>query len=565
MTFDTHNAHDAEAAPSGQVRLAWLALIVLLHYWCLFDGLAAFGLVGPDEPRYAAIARGMADSGDWVTPRLHGQPWFEKPILYYWAAATQYKLWGDSEVSARLPSALAATLTSLTLGWLALRLYGWRAAQIVTLLFPTSVAAIGFGRAATMDMLFTASLALAMLAATRIVNPGRVHAGAEVTIDAGAKGPPRNRALTGLLWRAGLGAALGLAALAKGPAALVLAGGSAGMWMLATRRWRDGLALASPAVILAFALVALPWYVLCGLRNPEFVQVFLISHNVQRFLTPVFQHQQPFWFFGPILLLGLLPWTPLLIGVAGDGIALLRERRWASSPGFFIACWAIVPVLFFSVSRSKLPGYVLPAIPPLALLLARSLSKGRAQRDTQGRWQLAASGAGLLVLGALAALPLAAARMPGVTAEGLRPLAVVLLLGGAATVAAAILRRGMLAVACAAVAMAAAAGAVTRGVLPAMDAQISPRAVARALTESHGATAQQVAVYQLHRAWQYGMNYYLHAELPEWSPEHDTAFIVTSEAGLRDLRARGVAVSSEWVSPKAIIADRREVFRPRIE
>lgn len=535
----------ANSVPSTPAKLAWLALIVLVHYWCLFDGLAAIGLVGPDEPRFAAIAREMAETGDWVTPRLHGKPWFEKPILYYWAAAVQYRLWGDTEIAARLPSAVAATAASLAIGWLAWRLYGWGAAQIVLLLFPATVAAIGFARAATTDMLFSASLALALVAAARIVKPAGALAADDATIYAGAKPPPRSRALTELFWRAGFGGALGLAALAKGPAALILAGGSAGLWALTTRRWRDAFALANPAAILVFALVALPWYVLCAVRNPEFVDVFIISHNFQRFLTPVFQHEQPFWFFGPILLLGLVPWTPLLVAVARDGIALLRSGRWMSSPSFFIACWVIFPVLFFSASKSKLPGYVLPAIPPLALLLARSLSKGLAQRDPLTRWLLVATGIVLLILGGTAALPsLAAARMPGVTPKALLPLAVALLAGGAVAEFFAILRRGIFTVAVSALAIAAAAGALNRFILPHMDGQISARAVASVLPPSPQKEMSYVSVFRLHRAWHYGLNYYMHREIPVWSPAQDTQYIVTSDAGLTELQEQGVRYRS---------------------
>lgn len=554
------NAAQSEAVVPPQVaRLAWLALVALVHYWCLFDGLTSVGLTGPDEPRYAAIAREMAATGDWITPRLHGTPWFEKPILYYWAAAVQYKLWGDTEMAARLPSALAAAATSAALGWLALRLYGWSAAQIVLLLFPATVAAIGFGRAATTDMLFSAALALAMLAAVRVVKPARLQGGDEATTYAGAKPPPRSRALMELLWRAGFGAALGLAVLAKGPAALILAGGSAGLWTIATRRWRDGFALANPAAILAFALAALPWYVLCALRNPEFVDVFLISHNVQRFLTPVFQHEQPFWFFGPILLMGLLPWTPLLMAAVRDGINVWREHRWASSPSFFIACWVIVPVVFFSASKSKLPGYVLPAIPPLALLLARSLSKGIAQRDALTRWLLAATGIVLVILGGGAGTPsLAAARIPGVTPDALLPLAIVLGTMGVLTLLLASTRRLLLSVALAALCIAGSARLLTRSVLPQMDSQISARALASLVAATSDGRGKPVAVHQLHRAWHYGLNYYLRQEVPVWTPESDALYIVTSEAGLADLRKQGVPLGrmQMQMSPRAIVATR---------
>jgi 4-amino-4-deoxy-L-arabinose transferase-like glycosyltransferase len=434
----------------------------------------------------------------------------------------------------------------------------------VLLLFPATVAAIGFGRAATTDMLFSASLAVAMRAATRIVKLARWQPTDDVTVYAGAKPPPHDQALSEMLWRAGFGAALGLAALAKGPAALILAGGSAGLWTLATRRWRDGFALASPAAILVFALVALPWYVLCALRNPEFVDVFLIAHNFQRFFTPVFQHEQPFWFFGPILLLGLLPWTPLLIGVGRDGFMLLRSHRWVNSPSFFVACWVIFPVLFFSASKSKLPGYVLPAIPPLALLLARSMSKGVEQRDPLTRWLLAAAGMVLLVLGGLAAAPsLAAARMPGVAPEALRPLAFVLLAGAACTWILAATQRCQPAMAAVALSIASAAALLVRVNLPQMDSQISARATAQIVIADANQDERTVSVHQLHRAWHYGLNYYLHQEVSGWSVKNDTDYIVTSEVGLADLREQGAILGAMQVlvAPKAIVVIRDKAMR----
>ena len=131
----------------------------------LFVGRGAIGLVGPDEPRYASIARTMAQTGDWVTPRLWGHPWFEKPILYYWSAATSFKLFGVSEAAARLPNALAALVGALLLALAAWRLWGGRAARLALVIFPTTLGIFAFARAATMDMLLAVSVEAAMVAA----------------------------------------------------------------------------------------------------------------------------------------------------------------------------------------------------------------------------------------------------------------------------------------------------------------------------------------------------------------------------------------------------------------
>src|SRR6185437_6264864 len=157
--------------------------------------------------------------------------------------------------------------------------------------------------------------------------------------------------------------------------AVVLAGGSVLLWALATRNWRAAFRLLHPLAILFFCIVSLPWYILCAYFNPDFFRTFILLHNFERYLTPVFQHRQPFWFFIPITLLALLPWTVLLWPAASKGLDLLRAKSgnpkaWRCSPGLFFACWAVFPIIFFSFSQSKLPSYILPAIPAIALLCA---------------------------------------------------------------------------------------------------------------------------------------------------------------------------------------------------
>src|SRR5215468_482238 len=138
-------------------KTAWAVLIVVTLATCYFSNLGAIGFVGPDEPRYVWIARDMAETGDWVTPRLYGKPWFEKPPLYYWMAGASFKLFGVSERAARLPSALSALLATLALAWLGWRVYGAETARWFLLLLPTSVGIIGFSHAAATDMPFSAA------------------------------------------------------------------------------------------------------------------------------------------------------------------------------------------------------------------------------------------------------------------------------------------------------------------------------------------------------------------------------------------------------------------------
>src|SRR5580704_3470378 len=159
------------SSEEGSTQISrWTAVLTLaVAATCLLSGLGALGLVGPDEPRYMSIARAMLRTGDWVTPRLYGQPWFEKPALYYWAAAAAFRLFGVNEFAARLPAALAALLATVAMTWAALRCYGLDAAWLTLLMLPATLASVGFARAATPDMLFSALLAAAAASAAEIL------------------------------------------------------------------------------------------------------------------------------------------------------------------------------------------------------------------------------------------------------------------------------------------------------------------------------------------------------------------------------------------------------------
>src|SRR5258705_3987630 len=280
---EADSSSNEKSGQSVPARIGWAALIVVTLAVCYFSNLGAIGFVGPDEPRYAWIARDMAETGDWVTPRLYGKPWFEKPVLFYWMAGASFKLFGVSEAAARLPSAISALLATLALAWLAWRVYGAETARWLLLLLPTSVGMIGFSHAAATDMPFSAMLTIAMVSAAVVL------------------GLVRNEHTTILPhtpWIALLffGFFLGLAVLAKGPAAIILSGGAVFFWALFTKRWSDAFRLFHLAAIASFCLTALPWYILCARRNPDFFRIFIVEHNFKRFLTPEFQHLQPFWY-----------------------------------------------------------------------------------------------------------------------------------------------------------------------------------------------------------------------------------------------------------------------------
>ena len=358
MTQTDNSSRDGDSL-SMAARVFWLVLIIATLYLCYFHNLGAIGLVGPDEPRYAWIAREMHESGDWVTPRLYGKPWFEKPVLLYWGAALSFKLFGVSDAAARFPSAFAALLATLAMAWLAWRIYGPWTARWLLLLLPTTVGMIGFSHAAATDMPFAATLTVALVFAAIILGLTR-----------NPQSPPIQR--TPWLALIFFGFFLGLATLAKGPAAIVLSGGGVLLWAALTRRWRDAFRFLHPVAIASFCLTALPWYILCSRRNPDFFRVFIIEHNFKRYLTPEFQHIQPFWFYVPVLLIAFAPWTLALVWSALFGALRAWPKRRPSDATLLALCWAAFCILFFSISKSKLPGYILPAVPPIGLLLSRA-------------------------------------------------------------------------------------------------------------------------------------------------------------------------------------------------
>jgi 4-amino-4-deoxy-L-arabinose transferase-like glycosyltransferase len=528
LTQSRRNPNFAALAASG--------IVILVSS---FANLGAIGLVGPDEPRYAWIARAMAESGDWVTPRLWGVPWFEKPILYYWAAAIGFWLHLSAEWAARLPSAFAALGAAVAIARFAWRYYGSdedlfaSPALLAPVIFAASVAGIGFARAATPDMLFSAAITLAMVCAGSVLR----RAGS-LRVPEGVRPQTEKYELATLfLW----GACLGLGVLAKGPAAVILAGGAVGIWALATFQWRAAIRLAHPLAIAAFCVVALPWYVLCALRNPDFLHVFIFQHNFERYLTPLFQHKQPFWFFAPITILALLPWSAFLIAALQGALRLWREKSWKDSPGFFVACWALFPIVFFSFSQSKLPSYILPAVPALALVTA--IGAAHSFRSSRFNAIILSAGIGTTWI-MLAAIFLHAAHKFSFTEMSHAiPISAAVALGIAIAAGAGFLYAGMhknlrlAVILCSASAIATLEVANT-AVLPELDPYISARPHAAFFRED--IHPDRIFTYQLRRSWNYGLAFYFHRELPEWSPQDpDAALVLTSREGFEKIVKAG--------------------------
>jgi 4-amino-4-deoxy-L-arabinose transferase-like glycosyltransferase len=505
---------------SHAARIGWAVLIVATLYVCYFSHLGAIGFVGPDEPRYAWIARDMTETGDWVTPRLYGKPWFEKPPLFYWGAALSFKLFGVSEAAARLPSAISALLASLALAWLALRLYGAETARWLLLLLPTTVGMIGFSHAAATDMPFSGMLTMAMVCAAVIIG---------LTRDENSPILPRTPWLVLVLF----GFFLGLAVLAKGPAAIILSGGAVFFWAIFTKRWRDAFRLFHPAAIAAFCLTALPWYILCARRNPDFFRIFIIEHNFKRFLTPEFQHIQPFWYYGLVLLVAVFPWTAIFLWTLFAGaIHLWRTRILSPSTGFFLS-WATFCVVFFSISQSKLPGYILPAIPALGLILARSCTSLAVKHNKS--FGLVALGMGLLSICVCLRLAWADTHLLAKFVD-FRPMAffVVLSLTLPCTVlGAAFLCSSRRSVRSAAFVLSIAPVIATFANLTWITAHtpifiFSPNYLAVQI-QAEKIPINELRVSALTRSFRYGLNFYLHKEVTEWDRDTSREVYVLTE------------------------------------
>jgi 4-amino-4-deoxy-L-arabinose transferase-like glycosyltransferase len=323
-------------------KLTTVLGLALAGLGLFFLRLGAPGLMDPDEGRYAEIAREMWVLRDWLTPHLNFLPYLEKPPLVYWLTALSFGGLGETEFAARLPAALSALGGVFLAWWLARRLWGPRPAWMGAMVLASSAGYVALGRILTLDMAFSLWLNL----------------GLALGYVALSRGQPR-------LWPWAY-LALGLAALTKGPAALVLAGLVWGLWLLLTRQ--SIRPFIQPWSWLLLAVVALPWFILVGLAVPEFWRFFIIEQHLARFLQPAI-HPEPIYYFLPVLAGLMLPWTWLMPWALGA--RELRQDRDCR----FLLLWAGVIIGFFSLSKGKLPTYILPALLPLALLMGRRLAE----------------------------------------------------------------------------------------------------------------------------------------------------------------------------------------------
>lgn len=389
--------------PNGSL-IRELALLLSVSAFVLFFGLVPIfggdqlGLVGADEPRYAQIAREMLAqhveicgqrhatilprglhaedlrnsyaclTGGTVTPILNGRPWLEKPALYYWRAMGFFLEFGVSDWSARLPSSSGA-LALIVLIFLHMRRFRPGGALDAALVTVSSLGIVAFARGASTDMQLAAPFCIGML-------------GWYAWYETGKK-----------FWLFDLYFFGAAATLAKGPVAPFLALVIIFCFTALRREWSLLRRTIWIPGVLLYLIMVLPWYIAVQRRNPTFVRSFFLEHNLERFATNRYQHHQPFWFYVAVLVLGLMPWSFLALRALVDAVGMaaaewkarrnpqhyLSNMRAGDAFPEFLVLWALFPIVFFSFSGSKLPGYILPSIPPLTILTGDYLNRVRRQ------------------------------------------------------------------------------------------------------------------------------------------------------------------------------------------
>lgn len=449
----------------------WLLGAFAVFFLYLF-ALTDVGLLGPDEPRYASIGREMARSGDWITPRLWGEPWFEKPALLYWLIALGNKARLGEELAPRLPVVLVSLAFLLFFHRFLRSEFGREPALYSTIILATMAGWVAFSQLALTDLPMSALFSAAMLLGMRW---GRT--GDRLALTAAA-------------------ALLGLAVLAKGLVPLVLA---APLLWLARTRWRQ---LLHPLPAAAFMLTAGPWYALCSMRHGAgFLAEFFWKHHVARLGEGVIHHPQPVWFYAPVLLAGVFPWTPLAALLFRRGFFDDARRR-------FFLLWVTFGFIFLSAVSNKLPGYLLPLLPAIAVLFGLALAEAK-----DARWILAACCLLLLLV------PVIAQTLPGALAQGLSrakiggiPVGFLITYAALAALVWFFEEVGRRQGAVALLVVGIVLGVVLLKVrsYPLMERAAS----ARPLWQRVAGVRHAVCVENIHRNWRYGLNYYSGAPLP---------------------------------------------------
>lgn len=346
-----------------ELRRGPLLALLLAFALAWFGTLEQRRLINPDEGRYAEIPREMVSTGDWLTPRLNGIKYFEKPALQYWATATAFTAFGEHHWTARLWPALTGFLGVLATGLAAAKLFGPQAGLIAAAVLAGSVLWNVIGHVNTLDMgvsFFLAAAVFALCLAQRDdANPG------------GNSSESRR-------WQDAAWALLGLAVLSKGLIGLVLPAATVVAYALWQRDWGFIVRIRPLRGVLLLLAITAPWFIAVSLANPEFAHFFFIHEHFERFLTKAHGRYQPIWYFIPVLLVGILPWLGSLL--PGLAAGFRRDGGLRFQPQRFLLVWAVLVFVFFSASSSKLASYILPIFPALAALIGLHLAGRVASR-----------------------------------------------------------------------------------------------------------------------------------------------------------------------------------------
>ena len=332
-------------------------LLLLLCGVTFLAGLGRPAIGDSDEAFYAEAAREMVESGDWLTPRYNYEPRFQKPILFYWLVAATYTVAGIGETQARLWAALAGVGLSLAVLLAGRRWFDLRTAMIAAAIVATTFGYFSIGRLALPDLPLAFFITVAIGAALAGTVDDDIHA---------------------TRWLLISGAAAGCAFLTKGPVGLLVpAIVVTPIWVLEREHFRLTPRAALGAIAVGLAIGA-PWYVAMAISHGAgYLESFFVGDNLERFATSRFNDPRPLWFYLPIVLGGMLPWTPLVAAVAPMLRTRATRRRWLSPRTWRMIVWAAMPLVFFTISVGKQPRYVLPILPPLALLLADAIAQRR--------------------------------------------------------------------------------------------------------------------------------------------------------------------------------------------
>ena len=368
------------------LRSSWIFVLISILTLLWFGSLNYRHLIPSDEGRYAEIAREMAVTGDWITPRYNDYKYFEKPPLQAWASAIIFKTFGLGNWQARLWSGLTSFLSILAIGFTAGRLYGRRTGWLASIILASSPIWVLGGHFNSLDMGLSGFLCFALCALLLAQNA-------------------TENSTSETWWMLCCWSAMGLSVLSKGLVGIVLPGLVLLIYALTARdfkiwrrlHWFKGLSL--------FLLITAPWFILISIKNPEFPHFFFIKEHFERFTTDEHRRVAPWFFFFPLLIVGFLPW---LLQLPKGIIESWKERRDSTQtfkPLWLCLVWAVFIFAFFSQSHSKLPGYIIPIFPALAIIAAVALEKSCSNHDISRLWQFQTGGWGILFFAGFAALP----------------------------------------------------------------------------------------------------------------------------------------------------------------